>query len=439
MLTRTGRLGGWLMALALLATPATTTAEKMDYLDNGTIKIGVDLDMGGSITHLSTSTGENLINSHDLGRQVQQSYYSGPQPFGQPNPNWKNWPWNPIGSGDVYGHPSRLLKHSNDGKTLYVKARPMQWALNNVPGDCAFETWITLDGSAAVIRSRLTNQRDDKTQYPAHDQELPAVYTIGKLHRLFTHDGPKPFTGAELRLVENSGPPWTSWRATENWAALVNDDGWGVGVIHPGIYSFIGGFHDKPGKGGPKDNPTGYIAPVRREILDHNIVYEYEYVLILGTLAEIRDQAAARRVADGRPDYRFDRDRQHWIYQNAGDAGFPLEGGLRVRPKGKDPQMIGPEQWWEAEAAPKLFIRAAHKAKPGKASLFWKTAEEPAFSPDRRVEFDIQPDGEPHTYELNLAAHPKYRGTITGLRLDPIEAPAEGDEARVEFISWKDQ
>ena len=62
-------------------------AEQMSFLDNGTIRIGVDLDIGGTITFLARSNGgENLINSHDLGRQVQQSYYSGPHPFGKAHP-----------------------------------------------------------------------------------------------------------------------------------------------------------------------------------------------------------------------------------------------------------------------------------------------------------------------------------------------------------------
>jgi hypothetical protein len=177
----------------LATSPAR--GEQMSYLDNGSIKIGVDLDQGGTITFLSRSKwGENMINCHDLGRQIQQSYYSGPHPFGKAHPGWKNWPWNPIGSGDVFKHPSQILEHSNDGKTLYVKTIPMQWALDNVPGECTFETWITLEGRNVTVRNRLVNHRPDKTQYPAHDQELPALYTIGKLYRLFTFKGDRPFT-----------------------------------------------------------------------------------------------------------------------------------------------------------------------------------------------------------------------------------------------------
>ncbi len=251
----------WLVAITSLSL-THARAETLSRLDNGVIQIGVDLDHGGTITWLGRSHGgENLINSHDLGRQIQQSYYSGPAPYGKAHPNWKNWSWNPIGTGDVYGHPSRVLKHTNDGRSLEVKSIPMQWALDNVPGKCEFETLITLEGPTARVRCRLINHRADTTQYPAHDQELPAVYTIGKLHRLFTYEGGEPFTNRPLKLIKNAGPPWSSWKASENWAALVDDRDFGVGVIHPGIYSFIGGFHGKPGQGARKTTRLATSPP----------------------------------------------------------------------------------------------------------------------------------------------------------------------------------
>ncbi len=426
-----------LILLGLGAGPSTALAERMSHLDNGTIRIGVDLDIGGTITFLSRSQDAvSLINSHDLGRQVQQSYYAGPHPFGQAHPGWKNWPWNPIGSGDVYNHPSRVVGHSNDGKTLYIKTIPMQWALNNVPGECTFETWISLKDHTAHVRCRLNNNRPDRTQYPAQDQELPAVYTIGKLHRLFTYDGDRPFAGQPLRQIQNSGPPWTNWNATENWAALVDDRDSGVGVIHPGVYSFIGGFHGKPNTGGPKDAPTGYIAPVRKEILDHNIVYEYRYILAVGTLEEIRAAAAANRVKDTRPDHQFNRDRGHWIYHNARDAGLPIAGGLKVRTTGEDPQLIGPQQWWRAEDAPRLYLRAAFRTRGDRVDVFWSVPGQ-GFSDRRQASVTIRPDGQLCTYRIDLAAQPGYRGTITGLRLDPPDAAGPGEEVRVESISWR--
>lgn len=428
----------WVWAVSL-GVAGSAHAERISRLDNGVIRIGVNLDLGGSITEFGRAGDEpNLINSHDYGRQVQQSYYSGPVPFGKAHPGWKNWPWNPIGTGDVYGHPSRLLEYTNDGKTLYVKSIPMQWALDNVPGECTFETWITLEDATATIRNRLVNNRPDHTFYGAFNQELPAVYTVGTLHRLFTYKGNHPWTGEPIEQIKNDGPPWAFWTSPENWAALVDDQGWGVGVIHPGVYSFMGGFHDKPGKGGPKDNPTGYIAPARREILDHNIEYEFTYRLVLGSLEEIRERAKALRVADPRPDFPFQGDRKHWVYHNAQDDGFPVKDGLRVRPTGNDPQLIGPESWFDAESVPHLYLRAAFQTKGGQGELFWRGPGE-AFSADRVVRFAVpaSKDDQARTVTIDLAGHPEYRGTIAEIRLDPFPSDDRDQTIRIESLSWK--
>lgn len=432
------RWWAWSVAGLLLLTGLRAQGAKLSYLDNGVIRVGVDLEQGGTITWVSAAGSErNVINAHDRGRQIQLSFYGGPQPYGKAHPAWKNWPWNPIGTGDVYGHASTVLKHTNDGKTLYTKSIPLQWALDNVPGECTFETWITLDGATAHVRNRLVNHRADKTQYRAFDQELPALYTIGKLYRLFSYDGEQPYTNAPVRKLENDGPPWTSWKATEHWAALLDNDDWGLGIYHPDLYSFIGGFHGKPDTGGPTDDPTGYIAPVRQEILDHNIVYDYDYVLILGKLEAIRAYAVTHRSRDTRPDYSFAHDRQHWTYVNAHDAGWPLQGGLRVHLDQNDPQMIGPEQWWAASSAPKLTLHAAFHTHQKRAELFWSVLGRQGFSGDRSLSFDIIPDGKEHTYTLDLAAVPTYTGTITGLRFDPVPAGEKGDYADIYSLSWR--
>jgi len=79
--------------------------------------------------------------------------------------------------GDAYGNRSTLVSASNSGTQLYVKSRPKQWALQNVDAECTMEQWITLSGSVATVRNRLTNARADTTQHAARTQELPAVYT----------------------------------------------------------------------------------------------------------------------------------------------------------------------------------------------------------------------------------------------------------------------
>ena len=71
-----------LIILAAGSTAASAEEPRMGWLDNGRLRLGVDLSIGGAITHLSeTNRGKNMINSHDWGRQIQMSFYSGPVPF----------------------------------------------------------------------------------------------------------------------------------------------------------------------------------------------------------------------------------------------------------------------------------------------------------------------------------------------------------------------
>ncbi len=70
----------WLLGVLLLPSSASFAAT--DYIDNGTIKIGIDLVHGGGINYLSDSgSSYNVVNVADYGRYIQQSYYSGPQPY----------------------------------------------------------------------------------------------------------------------------------------------------------------------------------------------------------------------------------------------------------------------------------------------------------------------------------------------------------------------
>ncbi len=413
----------------------------LSYLDNGIIRVGADLDHGGSIGFLAdVKKSGNVINVHDLGRWIGQSYYSGPKPFGTTHPAWKNWPWNPVSAGDVYGNSSKLIEKKNDGKTLYIKSIPMQWALKNVPGECHFETWITLEGRSVHVRNRLTNDRKDHNQYPSMDQELPAVYTIGKLHRLMTYTGDTPFTDSPLQEIpkkqeKGNQPQWTTFFATEHWAALVNDDDWGLGIIHPDVVRFVGGFYGKANTGGPNDDPNGYVAPVRQEILDHNILYDFQYTLVLDTLTNIRKEAYRQRPQTNLPDYHFKNDRQHWWFQNAEDSGYPFKEGLHLKMEKNDPQLYGPEAAWNSKDVPKLYIRAAFRTKNSRAQLFWQSADRPGFPPDQNIRFDIVPDGMFRTYEVDLSASPAYQGTIRRLRLDPVETGNIGETVNLEFIS----
>ena len=430
--------------LAVLAvfSPSLTGIK---FLDNGQIRLGVDLDKGGSIVYLAKRQGPNLINGADLGRQIQMSFYSGPAPFTpngkQPSKDWAGLGWNPIQTGDCYHHPSRTLEFKSHGHSLYLKCIPMQWPLDNEPGECTFEAWISLDGNAVRVQNRLLNHRADTTQYPARGQELPAIYTNGPWYRLMSYTGDKPFTHGSLSQLSNNPPastfPWVAFPATENWTALVDVAGWGVGIIETGCQTMSGGFFGKPGFGGTLSSETGYIAPNYTEILDANISYRFDYRLVLGSLKAIRAYAYAHVPKPKPPVWNFKNDRAHWYYVIAADTGWPIRSELNVKLEANDPQLIGPAGLWPASAAPKLSITAAFKCHSADAQVYWSRFNSPGFSEAKSIRFKTVPDGQMRTYTVDLGSSEEYRGMITGLRLDPESAGVPGDTVRLRSIGFR--
>lgn len=416
----------------------------MRFIDNGVVRVGVDLDKGGSIVSVAKHGGPNMINSADLGRQIQLSFYSGPVPFKphgkEPSKDWSFLGWNPIQTGDCFHNPSQTLEFRSSPTSLQVKCIPMQWPLDNEPGECTFTVSIKLEGNVILVHNRLDNHRADATQWPARMQELPAIYTNAPWFRLMTYSGDRPFTGGELKQETNVPPastfPWVTFPATENWTALVDAHGEGIGVIEPGCQTMSGGFFGKPGVGGPEDGPTGYIAPNLIEILDANIGYDFDYALVVGNLKNIRDYAYAHVPHHAIPRWQFERDRQHWYYANAEDTGWPIHGALDVKLEKDDPQLIGPPFCLDALACKTLLITAAFKCSSPDVEVFFSTFASPGFSEARRVAFKSVPDGAMRTYRVDLGSSPAYVGTIIGLRIDPEPAGLKGDYVRVRSIAF---
>jgi hypothetical protein len=407
------------------------------------VKVSVDTAYGGAITYLSQSgSTTNLVNIHDFGREVQQSYYSGPANFLPPgavqSPYFSPWPWNPTQAGDVYNNRATVLASANTGSIIYIKTRPMQWALNNVPGDCIFEWWMYLDGPAVRVHCKLTNQRSDTTQYPPHGQELPAAYGVGTLNHIFSYTGIAPFTSGALTEQPAAWPP-VQFRATENWAALVNSSNFGFGVHNPDIVFTSGGYFSPgtPGTGGPYDNNTSYVAPSPIDVLDANIIYEHDFNLIVGTLTDIRNWVYAQSP-DHRPDYHFATSRHGW-YANYGDAG-PPNGFVRENLNGSDPYFTGPYCAVRAADCPKIYFGARYvmsSPTPSEADLYWETNNTGGLSEARKQSVALTPSPEWKVYAFNVGANTAWNGLISLFRLDPVISGGPGDYVDIAGISYK--
>jgi hypothetical protein len=272
-----------LLAAAAFAEPVPEVASKQKFIENGKIKIGVDLSSGGSIFWFSELPEDrNLLNHADRGRFIQQSYY------GKPDGSlWvkKPWRWNPVQGGDYKHKPAKLLEVKETEGTLYVRSIPVNWAGGEDLEDCRMEEWITLSDNIARIRFRFTYRGKD-THPPTH-QELPAVFVDYALADLVYYKDAEPWTGKPL-TKRQPGWPNEYQAITEHWAGFVGPDGRGVGVLFPGTDRITTYRH--PGPSGPKGGGCSYFAPIRTMAITPGLVFEYDVYLTIGTAEEMRDR-----------------------------------------------------------------------------------------------------------------------------------------------------
>ena len=288
-----------------------------------------------------------------------------------------------------------------------------------------------------VVNVRLTNSRKDKTKYYSYAQELPAIYTIGSLYQTVAYNGSSPFTNGPLTYFPRTGA--TAILATEHWVAMVNKDNWGLGVFQPGTIFINSNFFGTPGNYGPLDNPTGYLGPYHREILDWNIVYDYQFHLVLANLDDIRTYAYQNQNIINNclvADFRYNASRQHWYFINANDSGLP-SGFWRVMMEQNDPQIYGPNCLWKTEDHPNIYINASFSTGQAstQAQLFWNAGGVgQQFDEVHSVSFTVTADGQYHVYKVDLSSASSYTGSAFGLRFDPVETGAKSAYVDIAFI-----
>jgi len=254
------------------------------YIDNGFVKIGIDINSGGSVFFFSQSAAErNLLNHYDKGRFIQQSYYGitdGSMWAGKP------WRWNPVQGGGFMGEAAKIIEKKVDKDSLYVKSRPKHWATGLDIMDATMEEKIILKDSIAHIHYTF-RYSGTEVNHPATHQELPAVFVDAALPNLVFYGGDSPWTNGDITSVVPGWPNEGRLR-TEEWAAYVDANKWGIGVYTPGTsnsttYRYLG-----DGTVGPKGSACSYFAPVRTMKITPGMVFEYDVYLTIGSVNEIR-------------------------------------------------------------------------------------------------------------------------------------------------------
>jgi hypothetical protein len=138
-----------------------------------------------------------------------------------------------------------------------------------------------------------------------------------------------------------------------------------------------------------------------------------------------------------------------WAFDTAGDTrGWqPLnditsmqarDGALQLVMRSTDPYLWSGEQPLNLPAAESAWLEVRMRTDLwGMMQFYWVTAASPEwYGPDqKRLSGRVMGDGQWHTYRLRLNHHPAWTGTVTHLRLDPIEGFGPPREVRASIAA----
>ena len=275
-----------------------TVPQAKVFLENESFRLGVKLDWGGAIgefTDKRQSVYGNLLNEHDTGRLVQQSFYGPAEIPGYENGVFMGnvWNYNPVQGGDQFGNRSKLVAFEQSGNCIKIVSRPLDWAKENSPTFTYYTNVYTLTDAGVTVENTAIDFLE--TPWTPRHQELPAFYTISALGNFVFYNGDQPWTDDGLQ-VERDLPFWGGSESyhtvkqgnTETWCAWVDDHDYGVGVFTPIAEILLAGRHQFNGSASPMDDATNYVAPLCTFALDFGEPFSYTYYVTAGTVDEIR-------------------------------------------------------------------------------------------------------------------------------------------------------
>ncbi len=312
-----------------IATFNRAVPEREVFIENGRVKIGIDLLWGGALSYYedldssveavivdgvtkvdsdasarygkkAVSKSVNLINADDTGRLIQQSYYGSDGSSGDgytPGIFMGNiWRYNPVQGGNMYNESSKIVDLRVGENELYIKCRPLDWSLpaeNITPS--YMEAVYTLDGARVDATCRFVDFSGYTPTYAT--QEIPAFYCVEPLNRFVyvTDDGIA--IKSDLIFWPDAGYP--NFESVECWSGFIGDfdDSFGFGVYVPDETTFLAGVYDRgmcSTKAPAYEGPTSYIALVKDRLFESYSPYSYSFSLTSGTVDEMRQTFSER-------------------------------------------------------------------------------------------------------------------------------------------------
>lgn len=284
-----------MITVCLQAAELIRPKSELLTIENKAVKIGIDRSMGASITWLSWQAHpENIINIHDPGRLLQQSYYAGKnldrQEEGQ-SKHWSPWSWNPIQGGGVNSWARvSVFKKTREGG-LYAETIPKLWDMPDEEAAAVMRQICRFDPempNVIQVHNQLICKRkpDDRwgAAVPRH-QELPACYFTRQFENFSIYLG----EGKWESVTQATGPPWGKAYPKLNAMACFNEKGQGVGLFSPvaNRHWNFGPVGTSSPSAKPTDNPCVHMAPIATVRMGPQTTLEYRYWLVVGSKTEI--------------------------------------------------------------------------------------------------------------------------------------------------------
>ena len=324
------KLGAWLAAGGSICHVERLGEDVVEYIDeNGSVCIDKDVDA----SKVRVVTEEvNLINIHDLGREIQQSYYANVnESHGYAPTDTVLYEgsvlYNPVQAGSAGDKQTQIIDYSYTDTEIRVKVRPQDWFFNNTQSDSYMENVYTFgENGVLMVYNRFVNFSQFRGMEKAwiSGQETPAVYAVYPLNYFYceTTDGvikdpnlsPMMTSNKKTCLNESVSDPYcyelSKNKVPDDWVAFVNENNFGIGIYTPNAdaycasrgsksiwyemvanHSYHKGMYDlKNYKYIPSayaDNYNYCGSPVIRRMVDF-VPFEYEYAIDVGTVDEMR-------------------------------------------------------------------------------------------------------------------------------------------------------
>ena len=254
-------------------------------LDNGVIKVAVNLDWGGAISEISHN-GFNLIDTHDLGRLIQVSLWDGSDSC---HSEGGDCTWNPVQAGSISNQNNPVLEYYTESNLIYTKTQLIDWYTGGLR-DVYLEQWVELMDQISghdvdnviQVRYKITHTGDD--YHTSWDQEFPCAYLDSTLSSLVWYEGDHPWMNDNISIyVVPTDQANFEFYPTEYWATLVNDHDFGLT-----LYS-----HDHTSKWAANrfttDTQPSYLVTIDQFSIEPGTVEEASQYFIVGNYLDARE------------------------------------------------------------------------------------------------------------------------------------------------------